>query len=386
MDIKKIDIGTLVTAEFEAYESAVILTLIKQGKKTKEGFVLFGGNHLIDVKQLKAGQRVELEFAEGGPHGGHWRVRRLSNKHKSPIDPTLIISPPELTANKVWDECEEHVKKHGIDTPRGAAGADPGLCSCPNCQQDYWCIGHIIQCTECGFKFPTDAWAEFSWGAQARARGDVDYVTKARVARHPYFAYGYNNTFDGERREGFDFYRLFKRLDWKNIVGDVESVSNRSDLMSICERCGKTKEGRRQRSTEICIECEAQTQCRHFRHPDKPMVLMDDGEDVVCEAGVSLLSIAGEDGRISTALLPCYHCHRSDAKPVKCGKFQAFTIEELKAQDDEWDKLIVERLTQIAQMQSSSDMSDGESWTAEATFKDGELTDHTIIEDASSDD
>lgn len=49
-----------------------------------------------------------------------------------------------------WEEAEKHVNKYIETRPEfAAAGADPGVMSCPNCNEMYWKEGSKVQCTKC---------------------------------------------------------------------------------------------------------------------------------------------------------------------------------------------------------------------------------------------
>lgn len=91
---------------------------------------------------------------------------------------------------------------------------DPGICSCPACRQYYFDWGgQVFQCIKCGFIFPTDAWAMYSWGCWS-ARTGRTYHNEERM-RHAYYRYGYEHPLRyPQSRDEFD------RLDWRSIVGD----------------------------------------------------------------------------------------------------------------------------------------------------------------------
>src|SRR5580700_10794138 len=82
----------------------------------------------------------------------------------------IVIDPPNFDAKAAWKECREWSDSQEPGSMAGAAGADPGVCSCPACKQMFWAWGRQQRCTECAFEFPTDAWAMFSWGTQAAWR------------------------------------------------------------------------------------------------------------------------------------------------------------------------------------------------------------------------
>ena len=97
-------------------------------------------------------------------------------KNSPTLDP-IVIDPPGFNPKDGWAECSEYVEKCGGLTDddgevnwRAAFGADPGICSCPNCHQAFWAWGRKVECTECHFQFPTNWWPEYSYGCQDAAR------------------------------------------------------------------------------------------------------------------------------------------------------------------------------------------------------------------------
>ena len=56
-----------------------------------------------------------------------------------------------------WDKAKELQGKvqnnDGSFNMFVAAGADPGVTSCPNCKEYFWDEAEVLQCTECGTKF-----------------------------------------------------------------------------------------------------------------------------------------------------------------------------------------------------------------------------------------
>lgn len=146
----------------------------------------------------------------------------------------IVIDPPGFDQKAAWGECQEWSDNHTDDdgTPSIAAafGADPGICSCPACNEMHWAWGAKQRCTKCGFEYPTDAWAMFSWGTQAGWRRDnppESYKTDASLRErmeaydagklwHPYFCYGYEH---GPKPDTDDLFDYFNRQDWKTIMG-----------------------------------------------------------------------------------------------------------------------------------------------------------------------
>lgn len=154
--------------------------------------------------------------------------------NKSIKDP-IIINPQGDTPEKGWKSCQDYVEScGGLAYPdgdanlRAAAGADPGCCSCPNCHQYFWAFGRIIQCSECGFQFPTDWWPMYSYGV-----GDAQTLNGAREfpdegfkdilitgiqqrmpqrIQHPYYRYGLEHPV-------LDAWKEHDQLPWKEIMG-----------------------------------------------------------------------------------------------------------------------------------------------------------------------
>lgn len=127
--------------------------------------------------------------------------------------------------NAVWNECEHQadilVKSDGKDL-RAAAGADPGIVSCPKCGAMHWHIGSHQKCSQCAFCYPTDWWPMLSWGQQAGARGhSVTTGLGAKRILHPVYHYAYLNhdtidiSFDGRDNR--------KLLPWDEIIKQPQS-------------------------------------------------------------------------------------------------------------------------------------------------------------------
>lgn len=131
-----------------------------------------------------------------------------------------IIDPPGFDPKAGWQECREYVDKCGGLTHedgevnwRAAFGADPGCCSCPNCGEMYWSWGRIIECLDCGFQFPTDWWAMYSWGVQATRRTNAPPYKHEERMQHPYYRYGFENPVE-------DAWEEHDKIKWKEILGD----------------------------------------------------------------------------------------------------------------------------------------------------------------------
>lgn len=129
-----------------------------------------------------------------------------------------VIDPPNMDCDAAWKECGEYVEKcGGMQYPdgevnwRAAFGADPGVCSCPNCHEYYWSWGRVVECLDCGFRFPTDSWAMYSWGVQAARPSPMKHRVEERLA-HPYYRYGYEHPVDNPIHDHYE------KLPWKELV------------------------------------------------------------------------------------------------------------------------------------------------------------------------
>jgi hypothetical protein len=133
----------------------------------------------------------------------------------------IILEPHDLTPEQGWDECKSYVEKCGGLTHRGgdvnwraAFGADPGICSCPVCQQQYWAWGTKQRCRQCGFEYPTDWWPMYSYGvnaATAKDRGAKVHIEVSQALRelherrlsHVYYRYGFEHPVDDPWKNRF---------------------------------------------------------------------------------------------------------------------------------------------------------------------------------------
>ena len=132
------------------------------------------------------------------------------------LDP-ITMEPKDLDVDAIWKDCREWqpkvVDEDGEVNWRAAHYADPGLTSCPACDQYYWNLGNLHKCRKCNFIYPTDAWPMFSWGAQAKRRGDTTLLTQKRM-KHAYFRYGYQHGEDGDLSE------QFRQIDWRDVLNE----------------------------------------------------------------------------------------------------------------------------------------------------------------------
>lgn len=136
------------------------------------------------------------------------------------LDP-IVIDPPDFNQKKAWDECREWSDNH--EGFAAAAGADPGICSCPSCHEMYWMWGRIQECVKCGFEYPVDAWPMFSWGTQAKWRianrsKRIEQFDNDRMW-HPYFCYGFEQ---GPDQSVGDLHKFYESQDWRTIMATYE--------------------------------------------------------------------------------------------------------------------------------------------------------------------
>lgn len=122
--------------------------------------------------------------------------------------------------NAVWKQCKRQcdvlVESGGTDL-RAAAGADPGIVSCPKCGTMHWNIGSKQECTQCTFQYPTDWWPMLCWGKQAGdRRHSVTTGVCADRIHHPVYHYAYLN----HDRINVDFGAKSERqlLPWYEII------------------------------------------------------------------------------------------------------------------------------------------------------------------------
>jgi hypothetical protein len=132
----------------------------------------------------------------------------------------IILDPANLTPEQGWDECHRYVEKCGGLTDgdgevnwRAAFGADPGICTCPACHQQYWAWGRRHRCRQCGFEYPTDWWPMYSYGVNAATseqRGSKVHIQNSqalrdlherRLAAHPYYRYGFEHPVEDPWKE-----------------------------------------------------------------------------------------------------------------------------------------------------------------------------------------
>ena len=143
----------------------------------------------------------------------------------------IVIDPPEFNDQAAWKECRDEVDRCGGMTYedgnpnwRAAFSADPGVCSCPCCGAMYWAWGRVQECRACHFRYPTDWWPMYSYGASAGRLGDkLDHLgslgtyTSQQRMKHKYFRWAYENKPKG----GIDGARLIK---WREIFPEDAAI------------------------------------------------------------------------------------------------------------------------------------------------------------------
>lgn len=219
-----------------------------------------------------------------------------------------------------------HPENHDTEAEAQAAGADIGVCSCPVCGEYYASLGDVIEC-ECGFQFPVDWWPQYSWGSQAGhkiAEGGIVSGGMKHRCQHPYYRFGFENPV-------VEAWNAKDAIDWKAVMQGVEpkSMGMFGSRFANCDRCGKVKPEPRGSSSQLCIECEAETRCAHYA-PDGPT-----DAEYVCTAGIKVTDLTGTDpGWVYKS--PCRFLE--GGCPVACGQFAPTPIEQIKREDAEWQE------------------------------------------------
>lgn len=114
------------------------------------------------------------------------------------VNEAIVVDPPGFDVKAGWAWCHEQ-SKDGCVYPdgevnwRAAFSADPGIVSCPVCQQMHWAWGRRQRCTVCEFEYPTDWWAMYSWGCAAAARDESKRYKQDERMTHPYYKYGFEH-------------------------------------------------------------------------------------------------------------------------------------------------------------------------------------------------
>ena len=143
----------------------------------------------------------------------------------------IVIDPPNFDIKKAWGWHRDEVAKCGGLTYedgepnwQAAFSADPGCCGCPRCDATTWAFGRKQQCARCGFAYPVDAWAMYSYGVQAAQREAKWGLLSehARRMEHPYYRYGYEHPTE-------DIWGEFKRTNWAEIFPDDRPTTPPTD-------------------------------------------------------------------------------------------------------------------------------------------------------------
>ncbi|OPZ66111.1 MAG: hypothetical protein BWY85_00047 [Firmicutes bacterium ADurb.Bin506] len=137
----------------------------------------------------------------------------------------VIVDTEPVDLTRVWKDCanaaDKVVRQDGTVNYRAAACADPGVCACPACGRYHWSIGFWHQCTRCGFVYPTNAWAMFSWGCAAGAHASCcagsSQLATQRMA-HPYYRYGFEHHSESTPDTRWEH---FHRISWEAVMKDV---------------------------------------------------------------------------------------------------------------------------------------------------------------------
>ena len=104
-----------------------------------------------------------------------------------------VIEPPDFDASVIWAQCDKHcsnaVRADGSINWSEAAGADPGVIGCPNCEETYWHLGAVVECLECKFQFPTDWYDRYVRGVHD-GRVVPGFQRHGHLHADPYYQYG----------------------------------------------------------------------------------------------------------------------------------------------------------------------------------------------------
>jgi len=195
-----------------------------------------------------------------------------------------------------------------------------GVTGCPACGTHYANTGMIIQCDKggCDFKFPTNAWSNYSSGVNAArdfARTGIMTGGMRRKMACNYYRYGFENNPANDEQRGSFLYQVFGQLPWREIMAGVPvAYVSMGMIDSFCDRCGGDKDPDRVNRSGLCSICELETECRH-----RTSMLND-----FCKAGVNLKELPKGIGQ------PCYWCSHGQ---TKCEKWEPQTVQEIV--DDE---------------------------------------------------
>lgn len=224
------------------------------------------------------------------------------------IDPK-VIEPADYNMKKSAKKCGMHM----------------GIFGCPICDQNFNDYGgmHVVECVKCNFQFPTDWWPVYSSGVNdgrriAAGGAELSGGMKIRM-ENPYYRTGF------ECPEG-EAWKTRRQHDWRTITAEWKPSICKTNRMcnGICERCGKPKDESRKNRSGECIQCEAETECKHR------CSMMEK----CCKAGVNFKELG--DGKLGIGKsMPCYYV--AGTIPIHCPKFELKTVDEIKEEDREMD-------------------------------------------------
>lgn len=140
-----------------------------------------------------------------------------------PTQDPIVLEPKGFDCAAGWKSCKDEVDRCGgiVDEDgepnwRAAFSADPGVCHCPKCKAYYWAWGTLIQCRECDFIFPTNAWSMYAWGTQQHGRPEEltsnprwQKMHERRLA-HPYYRFGFEHPTDNS-------WETYNNIQWGDI-------------------------------------------------------------------------------------------------------------------------------------------------------------------------
>ena len=244
------------------------------------------------------------------------------------------------------------IEPAGYDMKKAAktCGIHMGIFGCPICDQNFNDYGgmHVVECVKCNFQFPVDWWPVYAAGVHdgrtIKASGaDLSGGMQLRM-NNPYYRTGFN-TPDGEA------WNTRKQHAWSAITAGwkPELCTSRSLGSQFCERCGKLKdESRRNRSGE-CVQCEADTECRHR------CSMMEKQ----CKAGVNFKELG--DGKLGLGRsMPCYYV--AGTIPIHCDKYERRTVEEVRAEDAEMEAHMAKHILVAPLVRRIKKEHKGKSW------------------------
>lgn len=259
----------------------------------------------------------------------------------------IVVKPEGFDLKAAWSECREWVDNHEPGSIAGAAGADPGCNTCPVCREYYWSWGRVQRCRRCYFVYPTDWLQQYIDGCRDGLRHKQGAEVSGGVQRRfasDYYRYGFHHPVE-------NFHDEAKAIVWRSIgTGDPDAMPRKH---TYCERCGKDKEGSRARSSQICVQCEAETLCRHEKRTG-PWSL-----DIVCEAGVRLGDLTGDQPGWGLKI-PCRYM--PGGCPVECPEFAPTEVSVIEEDDAATDEAIAIHMAVMPLVAKVKRDRKGENW------------------------